>query len=142
MLQFTRTKGLITALVFASGVALAQEAASFDFGKHEYDAKCASCHGETGKGDGANKPYLSKSPSDLTTLSKKNQGEFPYEHVYEVIDGRQVVEEQAPRDMPCWAAEYLVEESGDYQDVPYNPERYVETRLVALVTHVRSLQEK
>lgn len=142
MPKFTWTRGSIAALVLASGVALAQGKPEFDFGKHEYDAKCADCHGATGRGDGVNKPYLGRSPTDLTTLSKENRGEFPYERVYEAIDGRQLVEEHVSRDMPCWAEEYLSTAKGDYQDVPYEDERYVETRLVALVDHVRSLQEK
>lgn len=141
-MQFTLTKGMIAALVFVSGVALAQVATTeFDFGKHEYDAKCASCHGPAGKGDGVNKAFLEKSPSDLTTLSKKNRGEFPYEHVYDVIDGR-YAEEHGARDMPSLGAEYTTQAAGDYMDAPYEPSAYVETRLVALVDHVRSLQVK
>ena len=141
MLQLIRTKVLIAALVFASGVAFGQvKPAEFDFGKHEYDANCASCHGPTGKGDGPNRPYLDKSPSDLSTLSKRNEGLFPYEHVYEVVDGRQVVAEPSQREMPCWGAVYLEKAAGDYLDVPYQPEAYVETRLVALIGHLKGLQ--
>lgn len=71
---------------------------------------------------------------------KRNQGLFPYERVYEAVDGRQAVEEHAQRDMPCWAAVYLEAAAGDYMDVPYSPEAYVETRLVALIDHLESLQ--
>ena len=147
MLQFTRTKELIAALVFTAGVALAQDRkAEFDFGKYEYDKHCAACHGPTGKGDGVRKPYLHEKPSDLTTLSKTNAGEFPFERVYEKIDGTLEVE-RALREMPCWRAEYRAEAAAAYaeeagRDVSYSTDVYVETRFAALVNHLRDLQVK
>lgn len=147
MLQFTRTKELIAALVFTAGVALAQDRkAEFDLGEHEYDKHCVACHGPAGKGDGVRKPYLHEKPSDLTTLSLRNGGEFPFERVYEKIDGALEVE-RALREMPCWGAEYRAEAAAAYaeeagRDVPYSTDVYVETRFAALVNHLRDLQVK
>ncbi len=147
MLQLTRTKELIAALVFTAGVALAQGGKeTFDFGGHEYDKHCAACHGPAGKGDGARTPYLHEKPTDLTTLSKRNGGEFPYERVNERIDGTLEVE-RALREMPCWRAEYKAEAEAAYaeeagRDVPYSTEVYVETRFAALVDHLEDLQVK
>lgn len=126
----------------ASGVASAQGKARLDFGKREYDSKCAGCHGPKGAGDGVYKPYLTRSPTDLTGLSKANKGVFPYEAVYEVIDGRRAVASHGPSDMPIWGADYLAKSVADYMDVPYDPELYVRTRIVALVDYLHRLQAK
>jgi mono/diheme cytochrome c family protein len=131
------------AMLLASGVALAQgRQGKSDFGKREWDSNCAGCHGATGKGDGPYKPYLTKSPTDLTILSKANKGVFPYDHVYQVVDGRKGIEAHGSRDMPIWGADYLSKAAGDYMDVPYDAELYVRTRILALVEYIYRLQAK
>jgi len=138
-----RTAVAALAVLLASGVALAQgKQAKSDFGKREWDSNCAGCHGATGKGDGIYKPYLTKSPTDLTILSKANKGVFPYDHVYQVVDGRKGIEAHGSRDMPIWGADYLSKAAGDYMDVPYDPELYVRTRILALVEYIYRLQAK
>ena len=132
------------ALVCTTSAALAQAKpqAKFDFGAREYQSSCAVCHGTSGKGDGPYKPFQTKSPSDLTTLAKANNGVFPYQRVYEVIDGRKPVGAHGPSDMPIWGARYLAEAGGYYMDVPYDPEAFVRTRITALVDYVYRLQAK
>jgi mono/diheme cytochrome c family protein len=131
---------VIAALLALSGLALAGgEPTDFDFGRQEYEAKCAGCHGVAGKGDGVNKAWLDKSPSDLTTLAKNNGGEFPYMHFYAVVDGRF---ERGATDMPCFADVYRSAAAKDYMDVPYDEDRYLDTRMVALASHVAALQVK
>ncbi|MGA8056305.1 MAG: c-type cytochrome [Burkholderiales bacterium] len=89
----------------ASGTAVAQ--AKADFGKMEYESKCASCHGVSGKGDGPlARGQLTKPPSSLTTLAKQNGGVFPWQRVYEIVDGRAEVAAHGPREMPVWGKEY------------------------------------
>ena len=129
------------ALIGGSGSALAQEK-KFDFGKREYDSYCASCHGLKGKGDGPYKPYLTKSPTDLTTLSKRNAGVYPFHSVYAIIDGRQDVAGHGPRDMPVWGAQYSIRSAESYMDTPYSPESYVRTRILALTEYISRLQVK
>ncbi|HEY7724485.1 MAG TPA: c-type cytochrome [Anaeromyxobacteraceae bacterium] len=126
----------------ASGVALGQGKARGDFGKREYDSKCAGCHGVKGKGDGVYKPFLTRSPSDLTTLAKANGGVFPYDAVYQVIDGRKGVPAHGPRDMPIWGADYLAAAAADYMDVPYDAEVYVRNRIMSLVDYLYRLQAR
>jgi len=64
-------------------------AQNFDIGKYEYDGHCAICHGTSGKGDGPFEGLLKSGTvvPDLTELSKKNNGVFPFAHVYATIDG-------------------------------------------------------
>lgn len=126
----------------AVGVAEEKGKGRVDFGKREYDAKCAGCHGPKGKGDGPFKPYLTRIPSDLSILAKANGGVFPYQTVYEVVDGRTLVEGHGPREMPIWGADYLAKSAAEYMDVPYDAELYVRTRIIALVDYLNRLQVK
>jgi mono/diheme cytochrome c family protein len=63
-----------------------------DVGKSEYDATCAVCHGSKGKGNGPFVEQLANRVPDLTVLARSNKGVFPFDHVYQVIDGRAGVE--------------------------------------------------
>ena len=129
------------ALIGGMGSAYAQEK-KFDFGKREYDSNCASCHGLKGKGDGPYKPFLTKSPTDLTTLSKRNAGVYPFNSVYAIIDGRQDVAAHGPRDMPVWGMDYSLKSAESHMDVPYSPEAYARTRVLALTEYIARLQAK
>jgi mono/diheme cytochrome c family protein len=50
-----------TVVVGLSTVAWAQE---FDLGRYEYEAGCAACHGNDGKGGGPVAPSLTKTPAE------------------------------------------------------------------------------
>jgi mono/diheme cytochrome c family protein len=127
-------------IFFASGSLLAQQP-RLDLGEREYVSNCAVCHGLTGKGDGVYKEFLNKSPSDLTSLSKANKGVFPYQKVYEIIDGRQQLKAHGPGDMPIWGAEYSAKAATDYLlGVPYDREAFVRTRIIALIEYLYRLQ--
>jgi mono/diheme cytochrome c family protein len=128
-------------LVAGTGSAFAQQQKS-DFGKREYDSNCASCHGLKGKGDGPYKPFLTKSPSDLTVLSKKNGGVFPIDRVYSIIDGREQIGGGHGGDMPVWGREYSLKGGEAYFDVPYDPQAYVRTRILSLAEYISRLQTK
>jgi len=120
-------------------VAVAQ--GKVDFGKGEFDANCAACHGVTGKGGGPIAELLKRSPTDLTTLQKRNGGIFPMARVYETIEGVGVAE-HGTRDMPIWGREYSVKAAEYYMDMPYNQEAYVRARILALAEYLSRLQVK
>ncbi len=48
---------------------------------------CASCHGDSGRGDGPAAEGLGKMPADLTTIAARNGGTFPMVQVMSTIDG-------------------------------------------------------
>ncbi|TIU18423.1 MAG: cytochrome c [Mesorhizobium sp.] len=99
-------KFLIAAIL--AGLALnAAGAQELGNGKAEYMNSCAVCHGLEGKGDGPLGDELLKRPSDLTRLSRRNGGEFPYWRVFAVIDGRGMVPAHGNRDMPVWGRQFL-----------------------------------
>jgi mono/diheme cytochrome c family protein len=120
-------------------------AQNVDSGKFEYGANCAVCHGLSGKGDGPFAEQLKSSTAvtNLTELSKKNNGAFPFMHVYETIDGRALVMAHGPRDMPIWGRAYMTERSDLYPDyVDYVPEEIVRAKILALTEYVYRLQAK
>jgi len=125
------------------GFAMAAEKDRVDPGKREYVNKCATCHGQSGKGDGGLMDLLKTAPADLTVLSKKNGGVFPFDRVYAVIDGREVVKGHGDREMPVWGREYGADtaRAADYYvDVPYSMENYVRARILALIDYLNRLQ--
>lgn len=137
-----RSATLLVALV-ASGSVLAQGAG--DPGKREFNSNCATCHGLSGKGDGPMQAVLSVKPADLTTIARKNNGVFPVARLRTVIDGRMEVNSHGSRTMPVWGDDYS-EQAGtawpNHMDVPYNPEIFVRSRIMALVDYIARLQEK
>lgn len=75
-------------------------------GRPTYEQYCAVCHGPAGKGDGGAATLLTVKPADLTQLSKKNNGVFPFWQVYRVIDGREEVKGHGTREMPIWGRSF------------------------------------
>jgi mono/diheme cytochrome c family protein len=73
-----------------------------DAGKSTYLSSCAPCHGTEAKGDGFLNSVLKVPAPDLTTLAKRNNGDFPTAAVTEIIDGRKVTAAHGTREMPIW----------------------------------------
>jgi mono/diheme cytochrome c family protein len=115
-------------------------AGDVEIGKKEYDTKCAICHGRSGKGDGPYVPQLKAGSSDITMLSKKNDGEFPTAQVFMVLDGRSEVQAHGPREMPIWGEVYLSEGPADKTAKEREP--FVNERLHALIAYLETLQVK
>jgi mono/diheme cytochrome c family protein len=136
----------VSALAVAATLASAQPATqAFDRGKFEYEAHCAVCHGLSGKGDGplAQKIKSAAGMPDLTVLSKKNNGEFPFARVFEVIDGTQSVTWHGTRQMPVWGPGYNSEARESFNDdFRSDPEVFVRARILALDEYVYRLQVK
>jgi mono/diheme cytochrome c family protein len=127
-------------MAFVSSVVLSQT--TYDLGRQEYDVNCAACHGLTGKGDGPYKEYLTKSPSDLTTIAKINSGVFPLQRLHMVIDGRGLVPAHGTREMPIWGSAFRIKTEECSKDVNYDAEAFVRTRIVALIDYIHRLQTK
>lgn len=132
--------GALGALVALN--ALSAEPAKVDIGRREYMSNCASCHGATGRGDGINKPWLTRTPADLTVLAKANGGVFPIAHVYEAIDGRRDVAAHGSREMPVWGIDYNVKAAEFYVDVPYDADVYVRGKILSLIDDLYRLQAR
>jgi mono/diheme cytochrome c family protein len=117
-------------------------AGTFDTGKYEYDTHCAGCHGSSGKGDG---PYVRLLRAgialpNLTELSKKNGGVYPFLRVYWTIDGTVRVRAHGSQDMPIWGQVYKFESHN--LDPFYDPELFARTKTFALTEYIWRLQAK
>src|SRR4051794_35275878 len=55
-------------------------------GQQMFVSYCAPCHGADGRGSGPVAGALKARPSDLTLLTKNNQGKYPDSHVYTVLE--------------------------------------------------------
>jgi mono/diheme cytochrome c family protein len=71
-------------------------------GKEMYIQYCASCHGKDGKGDGPAASALKVAPSNLATLSARNNGTFPEIKISRIIEGNDDLAAHGSRDMPTW----------------------------------------
>ena len=121
----------------------AAEPAPIDVGKYEYDGSCAVCHGAAGKGNGPMASELVRPVPDLTQLARRNHGIFPFNHVYQVIDGREEVRAHGPRDMPVWGRIYSNQTSIFYEPYPpMDPQAAVHSRIMALTEYIYRLQAK
>lgn len=103
-------------------------------GRLGYRIHCASCHGDSGRGDGPMAEYLKVPTTDLTRLAVSRKGSFPRTEVYDAIDGRREVRGHGPASMPVWGATF--QERG--KDTPQEQE--VREKLLDLVAYVESIQ--
>jgi len=105
-------------------------------GKHDYDELCASCHGTDGTGKG--RVLTEASPPDLTNLSIRNGGKFPFEQVYRIVDGREMLESHKRFAMPFWGI-YLQKEGHQFTPASNAAEKQ---RITEIVRYVEALQKK
>jgi mono/diheme cytochrome c family protein len=129
------------------GTALTMSAASAqvlraDFGRNEYRVNCMVCHGEKGKGDGSYGELLKTRLPDLTTIAKRNAGVFPFSNVVKTIDGREMPKAHGSSEMPIWGQAYNVKAAEYFQGQAYDPEAFVQARVLALVEYIYTLQTR
>ena len=114
------------------GFSACASAQDIDVGKTEYQSSCAACHGIDAKGNGPVSKELKTPPTDLTVLAKNNNGVFPYDMVYQVIDGRSsTISSHGTREMPVWG----------YRFGPTQAFRY-RKRILSVIDYLKGIQEK
>jgi mono/diheme cytochrome c family protein len=114
------------------GFSACASAQDIDAGKTEYQSSCAACHGIDAKGNGPVSKELKTPPTDLTVLAKNNNGVFPYDMVYQVIDGRNsTIRSHGTREMPIWG----------YRFGPPQAFRF-KNRILAVIEYLKRMQEK
>lgn len=102
-------------------------------GEQMYKQYCATCHGAEGKGGGPMAALLLKAPPDLTTLSRRHLGKFPYDYVKSVLEFGPGVTSHGSLDMPTWGPIFR------YYDK--QNERVVQQRIKNLCDYLASLQK-
>lgn len=121
-----------------AGMISANAGAADEAGKSEYMALCATCHGESGQGDGPFAELLTVPVPDLTTIAARNDGAFPMLDVIQIIDGRTGVRGHGTS-MPLWGSRFstqIGESAG-----PYGAELLVRGRILSLAYYLESIQQ-
>lgn len=98
-------------LGFAMAAALALSPAFADdatTGGTLYRLYCASCHGESGAGDGPVASSLVGGVPDLRVMERNNGGVFPEAVLRTVIDGRRTLRAHGSYAMPVWGRDLSV----------------------------------
>jgi hypothetical protein len=130
---------VLGSLVGATGLVNAE---GTDIGKREYTENCATCHGVSGEGNGPLAGIINQRVTDLTVLSKENNGAFPFVRIYEVIDGTREATAHGTRDMPIWGSVYN-EQAPQWLGFDYSREdarAFVRGRILALIGYIQTLQ--
>jgi mono/diheme cytochrome c family protein len=73
-----------------------------ELGRDVFVRRCASCHGESGQGDGPAAGALRTPPADLTRIAARRGGVFPKGEIARFVDGRFAVAAHGTREMPVW----------------------------------------
>lgn len=94
---------------------------------------CAACHGTSARGDGPLASAMTRKPSDLTEIAKRNGGVFPSELVFRTIDGRNPVRGHGGPDMPVWGDAFARSRDGG------DPQK-VKNIIASLVDYLESIQ--
>jgi mono/diheme cytochrome c family protein len=129
---------LLLSLVVVSHPAASDSAAwreNLADGKQEYEENCVSCHGADGRGKGDLGQKLFKKPTDLTTIAARNEGQFPFQRIFEIIAGDTPVAGHETMHMP----EYADRMKGDNFKPGYHQ---AHVRILQLTHYLESLQAK
>ncbi len=103
-------------------------------GKIRFNESCAVCHGLDARGKGPFAKMLTTQPPDLTVLSKNNGGTFPFDRVFDSIDGRDMISgAHGSKEMPIWG--------GEWKGSSVAPETVLRGRILEMIIYLRSIQQ-
>ena len=129
-------------LLFAVSVGSAQEKnvktvpikfTSPDSAKEMYTQYCAACHGTDGKGNGPAASEFKQPPTNLTTLAKKNNGDYPADKVYLTLKFGTPAPAHGTLKMPIWMDLFRSLDSSD---------GFSKLRMRNLVEYIQAIQVK
>lgn len=102
-------------------------------GSATFKEYCTACHGVGGHGNGPAASALKVAPSDLTLISKRAGGTFPFATVKSQISGDDVIAAHGSRDMPTWGPLFRSADASN---------SVAELRLTNLIKYVEEIQAK
>jgi mono/diheme cytochrome c family protein len=101
-------------------------------GQEAFERHCALCHGVDGRGFGPLADAMKLTPTDLTRLADRNNGEFPGNRVADVIRNGGNVLGHGSSAMLAWGT-YFAERGQP---------KVARERIADLVGYIKSLQQK
>ena len=127
-------------IVGAAGAAQAQDSVII-LGKSSFGARCALCHGEDGKGGGEIAELFKVPPADLTKLSERAGGAFPFARVYGIIVDGMDEAGHGESQMPIWG-DYFIADALEDRGVKMSDAVEIATgRALSLTYYLESIQE-
>lgn len=133
--QETRTSGAMEEQTRPDASGLDESSDHVERGRVSFENFCASCHGLDGSGNGPVAEYLTVPLDDLRLLKQEHDGTFPFELVYETVDGRDDVRAHGTRVMPVWGNVWTEVDGSPM------PQEFIERRINEIVEFVRSIQD-
>lgn len=127
--------GIATISVTLASSASAQTATGGVSGSSLFATYCASCHGQSAKGNGPLASAMKTPPADLTLIAQRNKGVFPSADVARMIDGRSPLRGHGGGDMPVWGDTFA---KSSAEQTPTS----VEQKIQRLVSYLATLQAK
>lgn len=106
-----------------------------EHGSSLYATYCAVCHGTSARGDGPLADTMRRRPANLTEILKRNNGVFPKETIFRVIDGRQPVRGHGGPDMPVWGDAFK-------RSIDIGGEEAIKNRIQAIVDYLEMIQQR
>ena len=104
-------------------------------GRTEFMDRCAACHGIDAKGHGPVAALMTVALPDLTALSERHGGAFPYEFVSSAIDGRKKPRAHGSLEMPLWGKHYSEGRTDRVGEIQVNAHIY------ELLIYLESIQQ-
>jgi mono/diheme cytochrome c family protein len=103
-------------------------------GASNFTQYCVACHGTDAKGTGTLAATLNPKPANLTLLTSRNNGTYPREMVFQVIDGSKKVKGHGGGEMPAWGEAFRASTGANDAEA--------KRRIESLVDYLETLQGK
>src|SRR5271166_4875491 len=130
---------IMTSLMVLTSSAYAQQKLGFPPGRGSYIKYCGACNGDDGKGNGPKASTLKEKPTDLTQLSKNNNGTFPTAKMTRILDGSEAIAAHGSAQKPVWGHVFGAAEHA----AGGNPEQTVaRQRMQLILQYLEGIQEK
>ncbi|MHA6323540.1 c-type cytochrome [Roseivivax sp. CAU 1753] len=131
---------IATAFVLSASAGQAEDSAIV-LGKSAYGALCAVCHGVDGKGGGQIAELFEVEPPNLTKLSERADGRFPFADAYQTIVLGMEAPGHGPSEMPVWG-DYFMADALEDRGVNATDAIFIASgRAFALTIYLESIQE-
>ncbi|PXW71001.1 cytochrome c [Loktanella sp. PT4BL] len=136
------TKRFLSAMAVI--LAIPGASAAQEIGEASFMANCAACHGADGTGNGPILDFLKTAPSDLTGLSERNGGQFPFKRVYEVIADADQNRGHGTSEMPIWGNRFnadIIAQEGEF-GTGRSGMPTAQARVLELVFYLATIQDQ